>query len=119
LSVSQEFRDFLLDQLAGVGPVTMRRMFGGAGVYCDGLMFGLVAGDVLYFKCDAENRADFEAEGLGPFTYMASGKPRAIPSYRRAPGACLDDPAEMAAWGQKALAAARRSQPRGRTRRRN
>ena len=53
--------------MAGFGPVTIRPMFGGAGVYHDGLMFALVDDEVLYFKVDETSRPAFEAENLPPF----------------------------------------------------
>jgi DNA transformation protein len=113
VSFSAEFAEFLKDQLAGFGPVTVRKMFGGGGVYRDGLMFALIADEVVYFKADDTNRADFEAEGLGPFVYDAKGGRNIIMSYWRAPERCMDDPAEMADWARKAYAAAlRASKPR-------
>lgn len=113
MSVGAEFAEFLKDQLAGFGPVTIKRMFGGAGIYRDGLMFALVADEVVYFKADDINRPDFEAEGLSPFVYDAKAGKNIIMSYWRAPERCLDDPAEMAEWARKAHAAAlRASKPR-------
>jgi len=100
------FTDFLKEQMAGFGPVSVKRMFGGAGIYRDGLMFALVADDVLYLKADDASRAGFEAERLGPFVYEAKGGKKAVMSYWRAPERCLDDPDEMAAWCRIAYAAA-------------
>jgi DNA transformation protein and related proteins len=113
LSVSAEFAEFLKDQLADFGPVSIRNMFGGAGVYRDGLMFALIADEVVYFKADDTNRRDFDAEGLGPFVYSTKTGQNIIMSYWRAPARCMDDPAEMAAWARKAYEAAlRASKPR-------
>lgn len=67
MPVSQEYLDYLVDQLTGLGPVQSRRMFGGAGLYLDGFFFGLVAEDVLYLKVDVSNKADYIAAGAGPF----------------------------------------------------
>ncbi len=106
MSVRAEFRQFIEDQLSGFGPVSIRSMFGGAGVYRDGLMFALIAGEVLYLKATDLNRADFDAENLKPFEYTAKGGSRAVMSYYRAPERCLDDPAEMTIWAGKAYAAA-------------
>lgn len=100
--------EHLLEQLAPLGPVTVRRMFGGAGLFLDGVMFGLIADDVLFFKVDAASRADFEAEGLGPFTYEKSTGQAVMMSYWRAPERLLDEDDEMRAWALKAIAAARR-----------
>ncbi|NJM30820.1 MAG: TfoX/Sxy family protein [Rhizobiales bacterium] len=95
--------------MAEFGTVSIRKMFGGAGVYRDSLMFALVADDVLYLKADAESRKDFDAEGLPPFVYEAAGGKRTVMSYFRAPEACLDDPGQMAEWCRKAYAAALRA----------
>jgi DNA transformation protein len=110
---SAEFAEFLKDQFADFGPISIRNMFGGAGIYRDGLMFALIADEVVYFKADDSNRPDFEAEGLGPFVYDAKSGKNVIMSYWRAPARCLDDPAEMADWAREAYAAAlRASKPR-------
>lgn len=109
MSLNPEFAEFLKDQLAEFGPVTIRKMFGGAGVYRDGLMFALIADEVVYLKADEVSRPDFEAEGLGPFVYDAKGGKNVIMSYLRAPERCMDDPAEMAEWARKAHAAALRA----------
>jgi DNA transformation protein len=98
VSLSAGFRDYLIDQMAGFGPVTMRRMFGGAGVYRDGQMFALVVDDVLYLKTDEAGREVFKAEGLEPFSYATKNGEHTLTSYWRAPERCLDDPAEMAVW---------------------
>jgi DNA transformation protein len=92
------------------GPVSVRRMFGGAGIYADGLMFALVADDVIYLKADAQNEAAFAREKLPPFTYVAKNNKRAVMSYRRMPDRLYDDPDELARWAREALAAARRAQ---------
>ncbi len=79
--------DFIQDLFAQFGPVTLRRMFSGAGLFCDGVMFGLVVRGVIYLKADETSRADFEREGCEPFTYVrgksirgkASGRPSRHP----------------------------------------
>jgi DNA transformation protein len=85
MSTSQDFLDFLLEQLAPLGPVAARRMFGGAGLFLDGLMFALIIDEVLYWKTDALTRADFDAESLAPFTYTRQGDVATLTNYRRAP----------------------------------
>jgi len=104
--------DFIRDLFAPFGPVTVRRMFSGAGIFADGLMFGLVIRDVIYLKADDLNRADFEREGCAPFTYTRgkkSGRPsqHALP-YWRLPERLYDDPDELALWARRAFAAAER-----------
>ena len=99
---------------AGFGPVVVRRMFGGAGIYADGTMFALVHDGVIYLKADAGNAAAFEREKLPPFTYATSSGKRGVMSYRRMPDRLYDDPDELALWARDALAAARRSAPKAR-----
>jgi DNA transformation protein and related proteins len=104
--------DFIRDLFAPFGPVTVRRMFSGAGIFADGLMFGLIVRDVIYLKADDGNAADFEREGCAPFTYTRgkkSGRPsqHALP-YWRLPGRLYDDPDELADWARRAFAAAER-----------
>jgi DNA transformation protein and related proteins len=108
MSASAGFVELLMDALSGLGPVSVRRMFGGAGVYADGVMFGLVADDTLYLKADDETKRAFEAEGLEPFGYQGRTKRIDLP-YWRAPERLLDDPDEMVAWARTALAVARRA----------
>lgn len=87
----------------GFGPVSVRRMFGGAGVYARGVMFALESGGVIYLKSDASSDDAFEAEACPPFSYMAKGERRVIASYRKAPERLLEDPDEMADWARRAL----------------
>jgi DNA transformation protein len=109
MAASAEFLAFLVEQMAGFGPVAARRMFGGAGLYRDGVMFAAVSDDVLYLKTDAEGSNAFAAEGLGPFTYATTGGENTLGSYWRAPARCLDDPDEMALWCRRAFAVALKS----------
>jgi DNA transformation protein len=104
--------DFIRDLFAPFRPVTIRRMFSGAGIFADGLMFGLIVREVIYLKADDTNAADFEAEGSAPLSYTRgrkTGRPRehALP-YWRLPERLYDDPEELAAWAARALAAAER-----------
>jgi DNA transformation protein len=99
----------LLELLAPRGPVHIRRMFGGSGIFLDGLMFGLVADDVLYFKADAETTPAYESEGLEPFRYARSDGRVTVMSYWQVPERLLDEPDEMVAWGRKAVDTARRA----------
>ena len=91
------------------GPVEVRRLFGGAGIFADGLMLALVSDGVIYLKTDEHNAPAFEREQLEPFTYATSKGRRGVMSYRRMPDRLCDDPDELAAWARDALAAARRS----------
>lgn len=112
MASSAGFLAFLDEQLAGLGPVSIRRMFGGAGVFADGIMFALVSDDTLYFKVDEATRADFEAEGMGAFTYTTKDGRNTLVSYWRAPERLFDEPDEMLAWARKALTIARSADAR-------
>jgi DNA transformation protein len=112
MASSAGFLAFLDEQLAGIGRVSIRRMFGGAGVFADGIMFALVSDDTLYFKVDETTRADFEAEGMGAFTYATKDGRNTLVSYWRAPERLFDEPDEMLAWARKALTIARSADAR-------
>ncbi len=97
------------EQLAPLGPVTVRRMFGGNGVFIDGLMFAIIASDMLFLKVDNTNRSDFEAEDRQPISYSKSSGQTVTMSYWQAPDRLLDDDDEMIGWCNKAIAVARRA----------
>src|SRR5258708_24031248 len=105
---SDSFAEFLREQLAPLGRVTMRRMFGKTGVFCDGLMFGMVTNDTLYFRVDDHNRAALkEAESFPPLNYGKGGRTIDL-SFWRAPERLFDEPDELVTWARTALAAAGR-----------
>src|ERR671925_1076313 len=102
--VSLEDPEHLKEIFAAFGPVSVRRMFGGAGVYAEGTMFALVADGELYLKADEETIPAFRAAGAGPFVYGAKGR-RVVMSYWRLPDRLLDEPDELAEWARAALRA--------------
>jgi DNA transformation protein and related proteins len=102
MSVSDEFLAYVLDQFAAWGNVTARRMFGGAGLYRDGKMFGLVADDVAYLKVDDSNRADFVAAGSSAFRPYPDKA--TTMSYYEIPPDVLEQPEELCAWAKRSLA---------------
>jgi len=108
MAVSPEYRAYIEDLVAPLGHVSTRRMFGGLGTFRDDLMFGLVADDVFYLKADDANRLEFEARGMGPFTYQRAGKPTSL-SYWEVPAEVLEDPGGLALWAAGAWEAARRN----------
>jgi DNA transformation protein and related proteins len=114
--VSDSFAEFLREQLAPLGRVTMRRMFGKTGVFCDGVMFGMVTENTLYFRVDDQNRVTFsEAEAFPPLNYEKKGDTIDL-AFWRAPERLFDEPDELVTWARAALAAARRvAAKRGRT----
>jgi DNA transformation protein len=104
-----EFVDYVVELMAGWSTVSARKMFGGFGLYREGLMFALIVEDELFFKTDNDNVAQFRSEGCHPFVY--SSKTRTVQmSYWSAPAASLDSPAEMLEWCQSAYGAALRAQ---------
>jgi len=102
MPVSDEFLAYVLDQLSGWGGVTARRMFGGAGLYRDGRMFGLLADDTAYLKVDDSNRAEYLTAGSSPFRPYPD-KPETM-SYYEVPPDVLDQPEEMVRWARSSLA---------------
>jgi DNA transformation protein len=105
---SAAFVEFLREQLAPLGQVTMRRMFGKTGVFCDGVMLGMVADNTLYFRVDELSRSTFkEAESYPPLNYVKKGCAIDL-SFWRAPERLFDDSEEFVAWARAALAAAHR-----------
>jgi DNA transformation protein len=109
VAISESLSELLKEQLAPLGHITARRMFSGAGVYCDGVIFGLILRDALHFKVDDSNRAAYEAEGMTPFSYEAKGKTVQLGGYWRVPERLFDDPDEMLDWARAALVAGRRA----------
>ncbi|RDI52379.1 TfoX/Sxy family protein [Microvirga subterranea] len=97
------------DIFQGIGPVQIRRMFGGQGVYRDGMMFALEAGGELYLKADQSSQDTFRDRGSRPFAYTTRDGRVTIMSYWLMPESALDDPDEAADLARLALAAARRS----------
>jgi DNA transformation protein len=106
--------DGIRDLFAAFAPVTVRRMFGGAGIYAEGVMFALVHNGVIYLKAGTRNAAAFEREECPPFTYATKAGRRGVMSYRRMPDRLYDDAEELAIWARDALAAARSGRPQAR-----
>ena len=99
----------LAELFSAYGPVTVRRMFGGAGVFADGLMIALMVDGVIFLKADEHTIPDFEREGLRPFSYETKAGTRTLTSYWRMLERLYDDPDELAVWARRALESARRS----------
>jgi DNA transformation protein len=101
--------DYLRDLFASFRPVSVRRMFGGAGIYADGLMFALLSsGGTIYLKVDESNEPDFARENLPSFAPVTKGGRHAVMPYRQMPDRLYDDPDELAQWAERAFAAAQR-----------
>jgi DNA transformation protein len=106
--MSDDFVDYVMELLGPFGTVGARRMFGGHGVYLDGLMFALVSEDALYLKADEMNRVEFEQAGCEIFGYARKGK-RATLGFFRAPEDAMESPELMLPWARTAYAAALRT----------
>jgi DNA transformation protein and related proteins len=105
---SDRFAEFLREQLAPLGRLTMRRMFGKTGVFCDGLMLAMVMENTLYFRVDDGNREAFsEAGAFPPLNHEKQWRTIDL-SFWRAPERLFDEPDELVTWARAALAAARR-----------
>jgi DNA transformation protein len=115
MPVSEEYLDYTVDQLGCIGEIVSRKMFGGVGLYHDGLFFGLIASDVLYFKVDDENRSHYEGAGSRAFqpydgTYSMN--------YFEVPVDVLEDVDKLREWASAAVAAAERKASSGKKRKR-
>jgi len=108
MAVSDEFVDYVVDQLSNWAEVSVRRMFGGAGLYRDGRMFGLIADDVAYLKVDDSNRDDFLRAGSAPFEPYPEKIKTKIRTYFEIPAEVLEDPEELARWAERSWNVARK-----------
>ena len=115
MAVSSDYLQYVLEQLSGVARVTSRRMFGAIGLYSDGLFFGLIDNDTLFFKVNDSNRGDYVARNMSAFRPFPD-KPDLSMSYFEVPADALEDRDELAVWARKSVAvAAAAPKPRPRT----
>jgi DNA transformation protein len=110
MAVRDETIAWVKDTLGRLGHITVRRMFGGAGAYCDGLIFAILDDDTIYLKVDDTTRQAFEAEGCGPFIYVTGdGTRHTMAAYHKAPERLLDDTDAMITWVRAAIDVSRRA----------
>jgi len=111
MAKNESFHAFVRELFVEMGPVQIKRMFGGAGGYADGVMFLLLDDETIHIKVDDALKAELKHEGSGPFEWAPQSGPRVGEKidlgYWRLPEDALDDPARAAEWGRKALAVAR------------
>src|SRR5258706_12340633 len=107
-----DFVEHVGETMRGCGPVAAKAMFGGWGLYHEGLFFALIAEDVLYLKVDDDNRAQFESAGLPAFVYVTKDGDRMAMSYRQAPPEALERPAAMTEGARLGYAGALRAKAR-------
>ena len=111
MPVSEQYLDYVVDQLGCIGEIVAKKMFGGVGLYHEALFFGLIAADVLYFKVDDVTRQDYLNAGARSF--QPYGEDSYSMSYYEVPADVLEDTDRLRAWAMKAVeAAARRSSSR-------
>lgn len=109
MTISHEYLEFIIDQLAPLGRLSTRRMFGSVGIYCDGLMFALLETDQQFFiKVDDVTRSRFEDAGFSRFTYQAKGKEISL-SYYAVPESMIDNQDELLLWARLGVDAALRA----------
>ena len=106
MPVTKEFREHVEKCLGQVVPVHSRPMFGGIGIYSEGLFFALIDDDRVFLKVDDTNRGEFERAGTGPFIPYDGAKPM---QYYLLPAGLLDDPAKLSPWVDQAIAVAERA----------
>ena len=104
MAISDEFINYVIGQLDNWAEVSVRKMFGGAGLYCDGIMFGLIADDVAYLKVDDSNREDFITAGSSVFNPYPDKAKTYVMSYYEIPVDVLENPDQLAIWAQRSLA---------------
>ena len=97
------------DLFAPFGRILVRRMFGGDGLFHDGVMFGLVYEERIFLKTSEDTRKSFIAEGLKPFTYPMKKGEGILTSYYPLPDRLYDDPEDLAEWARAAYGVARNS----------
>ena len=102
MAVSAEFLEYVLGQLPTPWNITARRMFGAVGLYGDGVFFGLISDDVLYFKVGDTNRRDYEARGMSQFRPYRD-RPQVSMSYYEVPADVLEDAEECVIWARRSL----------------
>jgi DNA transformation protein len=103
------FTELCVELLSPLGPVRVRRMFGGQGIYVDGLFMALIADGQLFLKADELTRERFVAAGCPPFTYPTKDGERMVMSYFRPPEETLESPPLMRPWARLAFEAALRA----------
>ena len=106
MPVSTAYKTFIQDLLSDFGPVSIRNMFSGAGIYADGVMFAILVDDTVYLKADEVSALAFAAEGKGPFKSRRKDRAPISMSYWEVPERLLDDPEELVAWARRAHAVA-------------
>jgi DNA transformation protein and related proteins len=110
VSKTPAFVEFVLDQLGGIDGVRAQAMFGGTGLYCNDVFFGIIHRDILYLKVNPDTRAAYERAGMKPFKPYPR-RPMSM-QYYEVPLAVLEDPRDLAVWAERAVAVAAAGKPK-------
>jgi DNA transformation protein and related proteins len=102
MAVSRDYLQYVLEQLARLPQVTSRRMFGGVGLYSDGVFFGIIDNDTVFFKTDDSTRETYIARGSEPFRPYKD-RPEVSMSYFQVPADVLEDTDELVPWARAAV----------------
>ncbi len=111
MAVQAQFLAYVLEQLAGVGSLRSNRMFGGVGLYSDGLFFGLIDDDTLFFKTDDSNIEPYRARRMPRFMPFPD-RPEAVLGYHQVPADVIEDAESLGEWARKSVAVALASRAR-------
>jgi DNA transformation protein len=106
MPVTPSYREYVADQLAALGEVVIKRMFGGAGLYFQNSMFGLLDDDTVYLRVDDATRPDFLKRNMAAFRPVRSDPSKVSENYYQLPGEVLDDSEELVLWAKRAIRAA-------------
>jgi DNA transformation protein len=105
MAVQAQYLDYVLEQLAGLGRVNTRRMFGGVGLYSGELFFGLIDDDTLFFKTDESNATEYQARRMPRFMPPAN-RPMGPMGYHQVPADIIEDGDALVAWARQSVAVA-------------
>lgn len=111
MAVQAQYLAYVLEQLAGLGNMATRRMFGGVGLYSGELFFGLIDDDTLFFKTDASNAAEYQARNMPRFMPPAN-RPLSPMGYHQVPADIIEEGESLVAWARESVAVALASQAR-------
>ena len=110
MAVNEEYLKFVQDQLEGVGAIDIKRMFGGIGIFKDGLMFGKIGGDTFRLKVDETNKKQYEDKGMKPF--VSKTKKKGMP-YWEVPQEVLNDRDELTTCANTSIEIAKKLSKKG------
>jgi DNA transformation protein len=111
MAVQPQFLAYVLEQLAGLSALRSNRMFGGIGLYSDGLFFGLIDDDTVYFKTDESNIAPYRERNMPRFMPFPD-RPEAVLGYHQVPADVIEDAETLVDWAHWSVAVARAAQTR-------